>query len=122
MIHCGATVFYQNTDHTLFGSQLKTTNSVETFPQEMYKKDEKQQKTQREMEKRGQQQIDSGCLSKSIYRQEVQNTEKDKMSMVCDKDEVPLAVNCDQIMLTQALLPKLPLFVYVSGFHMSDIN
>lgn len=47
------------------------------------------------MEKRGQQQIDSGCLSESIYRQEVKNTEKDKMSMVCDKDEVPLDVNCD---------------------------
>lgn len=47
------------------------------------------------MEKRGQQQRDSGCLSKSIYRKEVKNTEKDKMSMVPDKDEVPLAVNCD---------------------------
>lgn len=38
---------------------------------------QEREKTQREMEKRGQQKIDSGCLSKSIYRQEVKNTEKD---------------------------------------------
>lgn len=63
------------------------------FSQEMYKKDEKWQKTQREMEKRGQQQIGSGCLSKSIYRQEVKIRKKDKTSMVCDKDKVLLAVN-----------------------------
>lgn len=47
------------------------------FPQEMYKIDEKWQKTQREMEKGGQQQIGShGYMSKSIYRQEVKNKEE----------------------------------------------
>ncbi len=58
----------------------------------MYKNEEKHRGR---LEKSGQQQIDSGCLSKSIYRQEVTNTEKDQMSIVCDKDEEPLAVNCD---------------------------
>lgn len=92
------------------------------FSQEMYKKDEKWQKTQREMEKRGQQQIGSGCLSKLIYRQEVKIRKNDKTSMVCDKDKVLLAVNYDQIMLTGVILPKLALFVYLQGFGMSDID